>query len=602
MNDPTQYTPETYMQLPASPGVYFFYDQTNTILYVGKAKSLRSRVGQYFQNKATNRRLALLVSQIHHLHVILTETESDALILENSMIKKHKPKYNILLKDDKTYPYICLTMHPYPRLTITRRRTQHQGHYYGPYTNGAHVRRVVDMLQKLLRLRTCANSYFNNRSRPCLLYQINRCSGPCVDKIDHDAYADAVAGAKEVLSGRCERLMTHYVDAMHTYSAAQNYEKAAEYRDMLKLLQDFMQESAPAHGQRSLDIIAYCALNQGFLLQVTQYRDSVIASKRDYHFPDATGFISDLLQQFMFQYYPKDRIEPLPHVVLLLARDEQLQIETLDDALSLATTIKYKPSTKDEKAFAQAASINLDHAISRFTSQSQYYVSAFTDLAACFEDADWQIIDCVDISHIQGKHTTAACVRFSDSGPVKSEYRSYNLTTGNDDYASMRAFIQKRFASSSSLSSPNLLLIDGGRGQLSSVATAMEEAGVTRIHLLAICKAPGRRSGEERYFALSLDHGVTQLTLPAHVTRMLENIRDHAHRLAITKQRQKHLKTSLDSRFSEVPGLGPKRIKQLMHYFGGLEPITKASVKQLAQVPGISRELAERIYQLCHKD
>lgn len=602
MNDPTQYTPNDYAQLPTAPGVYFFYDQSNSILYVGKAKSLRARVSQYFQNKATNRRLALLVSQIHHLHVILTESESDALILENRMIKKHKPKYNILLKDDKTYPYVCLTTHPYPRLAITRRRLPNQGQYFGPYTNGAHVRRVVDMLQKLLRLRTCANSYFNNRSRPCLLYQINRCSGPCVEKIDHSEYAKTVSAAKEVLSGRSEQLMTHYVERMHAYSAAENYEKAAQYRDMLKLLQAFMQESAPAVGQRSLDIIAYSALNQGFLLQVTQYRASVVESKRDYHFPEATGFINDLLQQFIFQYYHKDSVDPLPQVVLVLAHETSLQVQEVEVVSPLETTLKFKPVTKDEKAFAQAALINLAHAVSRFTSQAQYYVSAFTDLAASFDDADWQVIDCVDISHIQGKHTTAACVRFGDSGPIKKEFRSYNLTTGNDDYASMRMFIQKRFSGSSSLTKPNLLLIDGGRGQLSSVAQAMEQLGVEQVHLLAICKAPGRRSGEERYFALSLEHGVTQLALPAHVTRMLENIRDHAHRLAITKQRQKHLKTSLDSRFASIPGLGPKRIKQLMHYFGGLEQISKASVRQIEQVPGISKDLAERIHQLCHKD
>jgi len=269
--------------------------------------------------------------------------------------------------------------------------------------------------------------------------------------------------------------------------------------------------------------------------------------------------------------------------------------------LAVHSQLKAKPSTQQERDCLENAQVNLQCTIERNSNQARYYQPAFQQLAQWFQDADWTCIDCVDISHIQGKHTTAACVRFTISGAEKLAFRSYDLQTGNDDYASMRAFVQKRFMKKSSLAPANLLLIDGGRGQLSAVFQAFQDSGVVPPHLLAICKAPGRRSGEEKYYALSLDHGVKTMQVTAEVARMLENIRDHAHRFAISKQRQKHIKASLDTSFAAIPGLGPKRIRQLMHYFGGLEGITKASVKQIQQVPGISQALAERIHQLLHK-
>ena len=603
--DNVEYTPESIKSIPEKPGVYFYHDEDGKVIYVGKAKSLKNRVSQYFQNRTTNRRLQQLVSLIRVIKIIITKSETDALILEDKMIKKFKPKFNILLKDDKTYPYLCLTDHAYPRLMITRNRKQKQWRYFGPYTNGRYVRRILDMMQKLFKLRTCANSYFSNRSRPCLLYQIQRCSGPCVNKIDTKDYADTVKSAVDLLSGRGQAVVDYFVKQMHKHSDAMQYEKAAEYRDLIQTIQAFLIESAPAKSEHSLDIICYATLADGFLIQVTIFKKSLVESQRDYFFPQANGFSNDLITQFLYQYYREQKqARPLPRVIILDALDnaqDQSWDATLKQ-LEVPAKLKLKPTSASERDFLQNAQTNLQVAVERYSSQAKYYLPAFEQLAESFDDSDWSCIDCVDISHIQGKHTTAACVRFTISGPEKPAYRSYNLDTGNDDYASMRAFIQKRFAKKSSLAIPNLLLIDGGRGQLSSVVQSLQTIDMPAMHLLAICKAPGRRSGEEKYYALSLDHGVKSMHFSDEVARMLENIRDNAHRFAITRQRKKHMKSSLESSFSSIPGLGPKRIKQLMHYFGGLDAITKASIKQLHQVPGISHELAERIYRLIHKD
>ena len=602
--DLTQYQPSEINALPQKPGIYFFYDAKDVVLYVGKAKRLKSRVSQYFQNKTTSQRLYHLVSQIHTIKIMLTESESDALILENRMIKKHKPKYNVLLKDDKTYPYVCLTNHTYPRIVITRHNDKKGGQYFGPYTNGAHVRRVMDMLQKLFKLRTCTNHFFEHRSRPCLLYQINRCSGPCVKKVSKDDYARTVQEATQLLSGNAQSVINHYVAIMHAHSEAMAFEKAAEYRDMIQTMQAFLHDSTPVRSRKSLDLIFCELLAHGFLVQLTCYRDSEVESRKDFYFPDVSGFMQELLAQFFLQYYQS--AQPIHHPdTVLIHVDQPLDLSQESSMMQekgFGARLKYKPTTVDERSFVKAAQLNFDCAVERYTNQACYYTPAFDKLAQAFSDANWENIDCVDISHLQGQHTTAACVRFSVSGPVKSAFRSYNLDTGNDDYASMRSFVERRFMSKNqSLQKPNCLLIDGGRGQLSSVHKALQGLDVQDIHLLAICKAPGRKSGQERYFALTLEHGVQQLQFDDDVSRMLENIRDHAHRFAITRQRKKHLKSSLSSSLECIEGLGPKRIKNLLHHLGGMQSIQEASVKQLHQVPGISYELAVRIHDFLHK-
>lgn len=599
------YQPDDIGNLPDHPGVYFYYNESDVVLYVGKAKSLKSRVLQYFQNKIISKRLYMLVQQISYIKVVLTDSESDALILENRMIKKHQPKYNILLKDDKTFPYICITDHTYPRIMITRQRKNKNYQYFGPYTNSHQVRRVLDMLQNIFRLRTCSNSYFSHRSRPCLLYQIKRCSGPCVKKINELDYHHSVQSAIDLLSGKSQTVIDDFIKKMHHYSEQMLFEKAAQYRDMIKTIQSFLREGSEIKQKHMLDIVSFSVLSSGFLIQVAAYRQSLVESQRDYFFPDASGLATDLIAQFIYQFYQnQSTTQQIPQTILLDSPDFSHDQHDLSEFKQLipSAKIKFKPSNKEERSFLQAAQTNFNCAMIRYMNQAQYFLPAFNQLASAFEDSDWSYIDCVDISHLQGKHTTAACVRFSISGPDKASFRSYNLNTGNDDYSSMREFVKKRFSQTKTqLALPNLLLIDGGRGQISSVSQALSEMKAPDLHLLAICKAPGRKSGEEKYYALSLDQGIKRMFFSSEVTKMLENIRDHAHRFAITKQRKKHMKSSLESSFISISGLGPKRIKTLMHYFGGLEPITKASIKNLQQVPGISLELATRIHTLLHK-
>ena len=602
--DLTAYTVADIKSLPNTPGIYFHHDQDGEIIYIGKAKRLKSRVSQYFQNKPMTRRLRNLVSQIVTVKIMLTETESDALILENRMIKKHKPKYNVLLKDDKTYPYICLTSHPYPSVVITRQRRSKQGKYFGPFTNGYQCRRMVEMLQKLFRLRTCTDAYYANRSRPCLLGQIKRCSAPCVDRIAKDDYALSVKQAMTLLSGDIQSVMTDFVSQMQNHADVDEFEKAAEYRDLIRLTRSFLKDSLPAPRGQSLDVICAVLAANGLTVQVTLYRQSTVESRKDYHFPEAVGFIDDLIMQFIHQYYQWFRDSgDLPQVMMLRGHDklQPEQITEMLKPLGLSIRPKLKPSTTEERQYLSTAQINLECAVTRYAEQARYYSPAFEQLASAFQDSNWQFIDCVDISHLQGQHTTASCVRFSVAGAEKSSFRSYHLDTGNDDYASMRAFIHKRFQSkSSTLVPPNCLLIDGGRGQISAIHQALQQVDSPDLHLLAICKAPGRRSGQERYYTLTADEGFKEMHFSDVVSRMLENIRDHAHRFAITKQRQKHRRSALATRLEQIQGLGPKRIKTLLLHCGGMAAIQNANIKQLHQVPGISYDMAKRIYAFLH--
>lgn len=602
--DSSQFQVSEISKLPQHSGVYFFYTADKQVIYVGKAKNLKSRVGQYFHSQVTSKRLHFLVTQIAYVRIVITQTESDALILENQMIKKHQPKYNVLLKDDKTYPYLCVTRDAFPRILITRHTRRKDCRYYGPYTNGYAVRKVLDLLQKLFKLRTCHNSYFNHRSRPCLLYQIKRCSGPCVDLISQDEYASDIQQALSLLKGKGSDVIQHYSQKMQLASDVENFELAAEYRDLIKMLQAFIQESMPNDHKQSLDIVVMESLLNGFVIQISQHRANRMESRKEFFFQE-TGFADDVMSQFFYQYYaslPED--QSLPKTILLIADDLcDKSLTSLIQSMGLKVSLKRDPTSATERALLQTALTSMQFSLSRHHSQALYYAPAFTALSSYFNDSDWQFIDCVDISHLGGQHTTAACIRFTPSGPLKSSFRSYQLDTGNDDYGSMRSFIKKRFGDGkSSLEFPNLLLIDGGKGQLSSVYESLQQQGVTSMHLLSICKAPGRKSGEESYYMLSLTQGVIQIDPDPGIRRMLENIRDHAHRFAITKQRKKHLKSSLQDDLQRVPGLGPQRLTHLMHHFGGMDILQQASVAQINQVPGISNALAEKIFAFLHPD
>jgi excinuclease ABC subunit C len=359
--------------------------------------------------------------------------------------------------------------------------------------------------------------------------------------------------------------------------------------------------------EQCLDIICAAPLDTGYLIQLTIYKDSMIESQRDYHFPEFTGLPSDLIEQFLFQLYSPDcHLSGRIAAKTILLDVSLIEVSTISatvlSSLGIQKRVKLAPTTKNERTFWHSARTNVDYAIARYISQQSQYSTQFSLLAQSFLDADWAYIDCVDISHLQGQHTTASCVRFSVAGAEKSSFRAYSLDTGNDDYASMRAFIHRRYQGARQLAPANLLLIDGGLGQLSAIQKAFVDIKHPNPpHLLAICKAPGRRSGEEKYYTTTATDGAKSLDFPETVTRLLENIRDHAHRFAITRQRKKQLKASLESCLHAVPGLGNYRITQLLHYFGSFEVLTQASIEQIQQVPGISKNLAERIYNLLHK-
>ena len=600
---------ELLATLTELPGVYRMVDAKGTVLYVGKAKNLKKRVASYFRENHLSPRIALMVAQIARVETTVTRSEAEALLLENNLIKSLAPRYNILFRDDKSYPYIVLTRDPYPRLGFFRGNTDRRADYFGPFPSSLAVRDSVNLLQRMFRLRTCENSVFNNRSRPCLLHQIKRCSGPCVELIAPEDYAQDVQMATLFLLGRHQEVIGRLTKAMDQAAGALAFEQAAIYRDQIQSLRH-VQDKQYIETGRGEDVDVVVVVEDGGMLCVNL---AMVRGGR--HLGDKTQFPSnaadstplDVLCAFLTQHY---LVHPIPERIYLnLPLPDGELAATLGELAKRPVPILEARLTM-QKMWVEMAEQNARLAIVARRSTLLRQASRLSALQEVLslepdehEEGRETRIECFDISHTQGESAVASCVVYQGNGMRKSDYRRFNIQgiTPGDDYAAIRQAVLRRYekVASGEAIAPSLVLIDGGKGQLGCALSALEELGLAHLPLLGIAKGEARKPGLE---ILIFADGREPVQLPPEhpALHLLQEIRDEAHRFAITGHRAQRSKTRRTSRLDEIAGIGPKRRKALISHFGGLQGISNAGVDQLTAVPGISRELAETIYTALH--
>lgn len=588
--------------LTQRPGVYRMLGAEGQILYVGKAKNLARRVGSYF-TRASNRRIEMMVSQIADIAITVTHTEAEALILENNLIKEHRPRYNVLLRDDKSYPYIYLSADDFPRLSFHRGSRKQPGRYFGPYPSSGAVRETLKLLQKLFPVRQCEDSYYANRSRPCLQYQIDRCTAPCVGFVSSERYAQDVDDTREFLEGRASKVVDRWVSRMEAASEALEFEEAAKLRDQIAALRS-VQERQYVSGERGdLDIVAVASKNGQACIQLFFVRHGHnLGNKTLYPKTGEGASDAEMISAFIAQYY-LDKAVPAEILVGSVPDDQ----DVLEEALTThaGRKVRIKSSPRGERArWLQMAQTNAVMAVEARLASSAADVARMEALQDALQlDDRPRRMECFDISHTQGDQTVASCVVFQDGAPLKSDYRRFNIKgiTGGDDYAAMRQALQRRYTrlQSGEGAMPDVLLIDGGKGQLSAAAGILQEVGVSGLLLLGVAKGPDRKPGMETLFLLGQER---PLILPSHspALHLVQHIRDEAHRFAITGHRARRAKAKRTSPLEGISGIGAKRRQRLLKHFGGLQGLSKAGVEDIAKVEGISEKLAYDVYVAFH--
>jgi len=599
--------------LSTRPGVYRMLDADSKVIYVGKARNLKNRVGSYFRASGLAAKTMAMVEKIDAIEVTLTSNETEALLLEQSLIKTYRPVYNIQLRDDKSYPYIVLTANDdYPRLSFyrgSRKRSKHK--FYGPYPSAQATRETLLVLKKVFKIRQCEDSYFRNRSRPCLQYQINRCSAPCVDAITPEDYARDVHYSSLFLEGKSDSLFRELTNSMEQAAVEQEFERAAVIRDQIIDLRRIHEQQFVANQGGDADVLA-AALEQPYAcVQAVYVRGGrIIGSKSFYPKYKLANNEADLLSAFIAQaYLAEDKSASIPSEIIVGAKLDDAQ--ELEIALSYLTKRKIKVATSVRSYRAKwldLANTNAKESLSGYTRNKQNTHKRFQLLQDELKlDSMPQRIECFDISHTSGESTVASCVVFDVSGAVKTDYRRFNIDgiTAGDDYAAMDQALSRRYTriAKGEAKLPDILLIDGGKGQLTQARNALQQFQLPEIQLLGIAKGISRRAGQETLF-LDTDQGQQEIAVPTDspALHLLQQVRDEAHRFAITGHRQRRSKTRQQSSLEQIPGLGPKRRRELLRHFGGKQEISRASAADLAKVDGISTKLAESIYDYLHNE
>jgi excinuclease ABC subunit C len=587
-------------QIPPQPGVYRMLDAAGEVLYVGKAKDLKRRVSSYF-GRALNRRLQVMVSQIADIQVTVTRTEGEALLLENNLIKSHKPRFNVLLRDDKSYPYIYLsTQDRFPRLAFYRGSRKGEGRYFGPYPSAWAVRETLQLLQKLFPVRQCEDTFYSTRSRPCLQYQIKRCTAPCCGFVAALDYAVDVDHSVKFLEGRTDEVIAELGERMEAAAQALEFERAAALRDQIATLRRIQQRQYVTADGGDLDIVA-CAEEGGVVcVQVFFVRNGRNLGNKAF-FPQVPDAASPeaVLSAFLAQFYGDKQIPPE-----LLVNAEPEEHAFLESAFSeqagRRVTIKHRVRG-DRARWLEMAASNAELALkSRLGSRAGYArrLDALRDVLDLDELPGR--MECFDISHTRGELTVASCVVFDAEGPRKSDYRRFNIEdiTPGDDYAAMEQALTRRYKRirKGEVPLPDILFIDGGKGQLSAVAGVLQELGVTGVQLVGVAKGPDRKAGAEQLWV----PGRKTPVLPrpdSPAMHLVQQIRDEAHRFAITGHRQRRDKARRTSVLEQIPGVGPKRRQNLLRAFGGLRGLARAAPEEIARVEGISADLARQIHE-----
>ncbi len=588
--------------LTQGPGVYRMLNADGEVMYVGKAKNLRRRVGSYF-TRASNTRIASMVAQIQAIEITATHTEAEALLLENNLIKEHRPRYNVLLRDDKSYPYLFMSDETFPRLAFHRGARRAKGRYFGPYPSAGAVRETLQLLQKLFPVRQCEDSYFRNRSRPCLQYQIDRCTAPCVDLVTAEAYAQDVLDTTLFLEGKAGDVIERWVEKMERASARLEYEEAAHLRDQISALRK-VQEKQYVSGERGdLDIVAVATEAGVACVQLFYVRQGRNLGNKSLFPRSGDGAEpGEVISAFIAQHYLGKAV---PQQILVSEAPEDQAV--LEESLSLQAGRKVVIQSRPRGERARWLKMAVDNARLALATRLASAGSARSRMQAlqlALDLADIpQRMECFDISHTQGDQTVASCVVFVDGVASKSDYRRFNITgiTPGDDYAAMRQALERRYRRilAGEGKKPDLLLIDGGPGQLSAAAEIIADLGVSDVLLLGVAKGPDRRPGMEQLFLLGRDAPLI-LAADSAALHLVQQIRDEAHRFAITGHRQRRGKSKTRSVLEDISGIGPKRRARLLKQFGGLQGLSRAGVEDIRTVEGISEKLAHEIYAAFH--
>jgi excinuclease ABC subunit C len=590
--------------LPRRPGVYRMFDAAHEILYVGKARSLKDRVSTYFAASNVNPKVQALVHQIAAIEVTVTNSETEALLLEYNLIKAHKPRFNVVLRDDKSFPYVQLCSdHDFPRLAFYRGSRSAPGRYFGPFPTAWAVRDTLNQLQKLFRIRNCRDSFFANRSRPCLQHQIGRCTAPCVGLITREAYAQDVESAVKVLEGRSDEVNATLQKRMEEAAGRLEFERAAQIRDQLAALKHIQaQQIVTSEGERDVDVFAIVGEPGEYAISAMLVRGGRNLGTSSFFPRAALAEPEEALSSFIMQYYATQ--EPPPEVLVgRKLEDTESLSQALTTRAGRAVHVRC-PSRGLGARWAEMTSENASQALRMRLAQKKGLDEMFAALAAELELPEPpQRMECFDISHTGGEGTVASCVVFGPEGPLKKEYRRFNITgvTPGDDYGALRQALERRYTRvrDGEIPAPDLLLIDGGLGQIAAVHDVLAELGFADITLVGVAKGPDRRPGQERLFV----YGAAAPRVPeAHspASRLIQRIRDEAHRFAITGHRRKRARRYNESVLEAVPGLGPAKRRALLTHFGGLQGVMRAGVADLTEVAGIGAALARTLYDHLH--
>ena len=596
--------------LTSRPGVYQMVDHQGEVLYVGKARHLKSRVSSYFRASGLTSKTLAMVNKIHDIRVTVTRGETEALLLEQNLIKSLKPPYNIQLRDDKSYPYILLSEDgEYPRLSFYRGSRRRKGRFFGPYPSANATRETLQLLQKVFRVRQCNDSYFKNRSRPCLQYQIDRCTGPCVNLISPEQYAQDVEYSVMFLQGKSSALTKKLTSSMEQAAEKMEFEKAATVRDQISDLRRIQEQQYVSNQGGDADVLAAAISGSNFVVHVIYVRNGrIIGSKGFFPRLRLASAPGEVLSAFIAQVYlADDKAANIPPELIVsepLSDSEQLQT-----ALSFVTDKKIRLGERvrgHRAKWLELARTNAQEILQSKLASKQSMLNRFTSLQANLSlEFTPERIECFDISHTGGEGTVGSCVVFDQGGPVKSDYRRFNVAgiTPGDDYAAMEQVLDRRFTrlSKGEGKIPGVLLIDGGKGQLTQAKEILEKHQLPEIVLVGIAKGISRRAGQETLF-LSSENGYREIAMKTDSPglHLLQQIRDEAHRFAITGHRQRRSKARRVSNLENIPGLGPKRRRELLTHFGGQQAIMKASQDAIGKVDGISKKLAEIIYAELH--
>jgi excinuclease ABC subunit C len=601
----TEFDAKSFVEsLPARPGVYRMLDADGKILYVGKARSLKSRVASYFQASNVQPKVVALIAKTASMEVTITNSDIEALLLESNLIKKHRPRFNIVLRDDKSFPYLHLTTnHEFPALSFYRGSRKDPGKFFGPYPSAGAVRETLQQLQKLFRLRNCDDTYFANRSRPCLQYQIQRCTAPCVGLIGREEYARDIASAIKVLEGRNAEVIQEIGRRMEEAALRLDFEAAAKLRDQLANLKTIQaQQIVTAGDHHDADVIAVAAGNGEYCVALMFVRGGRSLGSTTFFTKAPFAEPAEVLAAFVAQYY----LERDPPSEIIVAHDFE-ERAVLESALAergghrvrIAASVRGLRSRWLEMMQSNAAQALTMRGLARASIEAN-----LEELAEVLElDEAPTRIECFDISHTGGTDTIASCVVFGVEGPLKNEYRRFNIAgiEPGDDYAAMYQALTRRYkrVRDGEIVAPDILLIDGGKGQLAEAARVLEELQVKGVKLVGVAKGADRRPGQEQLFLLGRDTP-TILTPDSSALHLIQRVRDEAHRFAIAGHRRKRAKRHSESILETIPGLGPVKRRELLKHFGGLQGILRAGIDDFVQIRGLGRGLAEVIYEHLH--